>query len=140
MTPEQLELVQTSYAALGATPHRRWHADFYDRLFEADPTTKELFSDGPGRHGRQVRRRAGRDRGGDHVVRDLRSDESAISPPVTSATGCRPGTTTRSARPLSLRSPPTSTRNGTPTLEAAWRRAYNLVAELMMATAATIAR
>ena len=46
MTPEQIELVQASYAAIGE------HVDefavtFYDRLFELDPSTRSLFSTEP---------------------------------------------------------------------------------------------
>ena len=46
MTPEQLDLVRTSYAALGEA-RTAMAADFYRRLFEADPSTKALFSKGP---------------------------------------------------------------------------------------------
>ena len=46
MTPRQLELVHSSYATLGdGAPAMA--ADFYSRLFEADPSARELFSAGP---------------------------------------------------------------------------------------------
>ena len=46
MTPEQLQLVQSSYARLGdGAPAMAVH--FYRRLFAADPSAEALFTDGP---------------------------------------------------------------------------------------------
>src|SRR4029079_18077251 len=45
VTPRQLEMVRSSYAALGDVAPTM-AADFYRRLFEADPSARELFSAG----------------------------------------------------------------------------------------------
>ena len=46
MTPEQIELVQQSFAAL--EPHGdELAANFYDRLFTLDPSARSLFSTEP---------------------------------------------------------------------------------------------
>jgi hemoglobin-like flavoprotein len=46
MTPEQLAVVRASYKLLG-TDATSMAEDFYGRLFAVDPSTRELFSDGP---------------------------------------------------------------------------------------------
>ena len=46
VTPDQLALVQSSYAALGADASAM-AVDFYRRLFAADSSTRALFTDGP---------------------------------------------------------------------------------------------
>ena len=46
MTPEQLSMVQQSYAALGAET-TKMASDFYGRLFASDPSAKDLFTEGP---------------------------------------------------------------------------------------------
>ena len=46
MTPEQLSMVQQSYAALGAETTKMAN-DFYGRLFASDPSAKDLFTEGP---------------------------------------------------------------------------------------------
>jgi nitric oxide dioxygenase len=46
MTPEQISLVESSYAALGEDAAAMAH-DFYRRLFTIDPSAKELFTDNP---------------------------------------------------------------------------------------------
>ena len=46
MTPQQLELVRSSYATLGeAAPAMA--VDFYRRLFAVDPSAEALFTIGP---------------------------------------------------------------------------------------------
>lgn len=42
MTPDEIERVETSFAALGPVT-RALGLAFYDRLFEIDPTTRALF-------------------------------------------------------------------------------------------------
>jgi hemoglobin-like flavoprotein len=46
MTPEQLAVVRASYQSLGADA-ASMAEEFYGRLFAADPSTRTLFSDGP---------------------------------------------------------------------------------------------
>ena len=46
MTPEQLELVRSSYASLGEA-RATMAADFYRRLFAADPEIEALFATEP---------------------------------------------------------------------------------------------
>jgi len=46
MTPEQLALVRSSYADLGPGP-TAMAEEFYRRLFTIDPSTRALFSYGP---------------------------------------------------------------------------------------------
>jgi len=46
MTPEQLDLVRSSYASLGSGAPRM-ATEFYRRLFAADPSAEALFTQGP---------------------------------------------------------------------------------------------
>jgi hemoglobin-like flavoprotein len=136
MTPEQLELVQSSYSALGnAAPEMA--RDFYARLFAADPTTRDLFTEGPDVMAGKFADELGA------IVEAITSYET-FAPRVRdlAARHVRYGVQTRHYQPLGDALIATlAAYLGTqwnPALEAAWRRAYNLVAELMMATAASI--
>jgi hemoglobin-like flavoprotein len=138
MTPEQLALVQTSYASLGDTAPAMAR-DFYRRLFEADPTTEELFSDSPA-----------------NMAAKFADELAAIVEAITSYETFAPrvrdlairhvgyGVQTRHYQSLGDALIATLAEHlgprWDPDLEEAWRRAYNLVAELMMATTATVAR
>jgi hemoglobin-like flavoprotein len=136
MTPEQLELVQSSYASLGSGT-REMAKDFYARLFASDPTTKELFTESPDVMATKFADELGA------IVEAITSYET-FAPRVRdlAARHVRYGVQTRHYQPLGDALIATlAARLGprwNPELEAAWRRAYNLVAELMMATAATI--
>ena len=110
--------------------------DFYRRLFTADPSAEALFTDEPGRDGREVRRRARRHRARPSPPSRRSHPGSATSPPATSATACRPSTTTSVGEALIGALAAHLAPDWDDALEAAWRRAYNLVAEVMMATAA----
>ena len=46
MTPEQIELVRSSYASLRARAPAR-AAEFYRRLFATEPSAEPLFTSGP---------------------------------------------------------------------------------------------
>ena len=46
MTPEQVALVQASYAGLG-TQRRALARQFYERLFESAPSVQAMFSEDP---------------------------------------------------------------------------------------------
>jgi len=136
MTPEQLELVQSSYAALGDGT-REMASEFYRRLFAADPTTEELFTDGPDVMAAKFAEELGA------IVEAITSYET-FAPRVRelAARHVRYGVQTRHFQPLGDALIDTLAdhlgEQWNPALDAAWRRAYNLVAELMMATAATI--
>jgi methyl-accepting chemotaxis protein len=136
MTPEQLELVQSSYAALGSGT-REMASDFYRRLFAADPTTEELFTESPDVMATKFSEELGA------IVEAITSYET-FAPRVRdlAARHVRYGVQTRHFQPLGDALIETLAdhlgEQWSPALEAAWRRAYNLVAELMMATAATI--
>jgi methyl-accepting chemotaxis protein len=136
MTPEQLELVQSSYAALGdAAPGMA--RDFYAHLFAADPTSRDLFTEGPDVMASKFADELGA------IVEAITSYET-FAPRVRDLAGrhVRYGVQTRHYEPLGDALIATLAAHlGTqwnPALEAAWRRAYNLVAELMMATAASL--
>jgi nitric oxide dioxygenase len=136
MTPEQLELVQSSYASLGSrTPEMA--NDFYGRHFAADPTTKELFTESPDVMATKFADELGA------IVEAITSYET-FAPRVRdlAARHVRYGVRTRHYQSLGDALIATLAEHlgprWNPELEAAWRRAYNLVAELMMATAASI--
>jgi len=136
MTPEQLDQVQASYATLGrAAPEMEM--DFYGRLFAADPSAEALFTQGP------------------EVMADKFADElDAIVQAITSFDTFAPrvrdlavrhvgyGVQTRHYHAVgeALIGALAAHLAGSwdDALEAAWRRAYNLVAEMMMATAAQV--
>jgi nitric oxide dioxygenase len=136
MTPEQLELVRSSYASLGdAAPAMA--RDFYRRLFAADPSIQALFPDGP-----------------DVMAVKFAAELDAIVQAIATYDAFAPRVRDLAARhvgygvqthhyhavgealigALAARLAP----DWDPALEAAWRRAYNLVAEMMMSGAADV--
>jgi hemoglobin-like flavoprotein len=137
MTPEQLDLVRSSYASLGdgATAMAR---DFYRRLFAADPGTEALFSP---------------DARADIMAGKFAEELAAILQAIVSFEAFVPR-----VRELATRHVGYGVRTGhyravgdallaalavalgdrwDAELEAAWRRAYNLVAEVMMSAASS---
>ena len=135
MTPEQLALVRSSYATLGSGA-TAMADDFYARLFTADPSARELFTDGP-----------------DVMAVKFAAELAALVEAISSFPDFAPRARDLGARHAAYR---VQTRHyaaarealmgaladhlgdtWTPDAEAAWRRAYNLVAEMMMAAAAT---
>jgi hemoglobin-like flavoprotein len=134
MTPEQLEMVRSSYAMLGDDAPAM-AADFYARLFEADPSARELFVEGP-----------------DVMSVKFAAELAAIVEAITSYETFAPRVKDLAVRHLQYGVQTHHYRAvgealvgalamhlaqiWTAELEAAWRRAYNLVAEMMMATAA----
>lgn len=134
MTPEQLELVRSSYASLGrAAPAMAM--DFYRRLFAADPSAEALFTEGPdvmaGKFADEL----------DAIVQAISSFD-AFAPRVRDLAVRHVGYGVQTQHyhavgealvgALAAHLAP----DWDDALDAAWRRAYNLVAELMMATAA----
>ena len=136
MTPEEIESVRTSYASLGAAAPVM-ATDFYRRLFAIDPSAEALFSEQPtvmaekfaaeleaiveaivsfDVFSARVRDLAARHRDYRVQTRHYRAAGEAL------------------VGALAVHLGP----DWTPTLERAWRRAYNLVAELMMATTADL--
>ena len=134
MTPEQVAAVRASYAALGADASQMAD-EFYVRLFDADPSARALFTDGP-----------------DVMAVKFAAELSALVDAISSFPDLG-----RRARELGARHGVYGVRTRhyhaarealigalaaqlddrwNPDTEAAWRRAYNLVAELMMAAAA----
>jgi hemoglobin-like flavoprotein len=134
MTPEQLQLVQSSYASLGDTAPAMAR-DFYRRLFASDRSTEALFTRSP-----------------DVMAEKFAGELAAIVEAITSYETFAPRVRDLAARHIgygvqarhyqSVGDALIATladRLGPQwdlELEAAWRRAYNLVAELMMASAA----
>jgi hemoglobin-like flavoprotein len=136
MTPEQLQLVRSSYAALGDDAPAM-AVDFYARLFAADPSAEALFTDGP------------------EVMSVKFADElAAIVEAISSFDTFAPRVRELAARHVGYGVQPRHYRAvgealigalaahlapvWDDALEAAWRRAYNLVAEVMMAAAAEV--
>lgn len=134
MTPEQIELVRSSYASLGDDAPAM-ASDFYRRLFTIDPSARTLFSQEPA-----------------VMAEKFAAELNAIVEAITSfdvfsgrlrhlavrhrAAGVRP----RHYRPVgdALMGALAAHLGAdwTPAAENAWRRAYNLVAEVMMAATA----
>jgi hemoglobin-like flavoprotein len=134
MTPEQVQLVQSSYASLGRdAPHMA--VDFYARLFAADPSAQTLFTDGP-----EVMSVKFADELA--AIVEAISDFDAFAPRVRDLAARHVGYGVQTHHYLSVGEAligALATHLAThwdDALEAAWRRAYNLVAEVMMAAAA----
>src|SRR5215203_5899429 len=134
MTPEQLEMVRSSYGMLGqGAPAMA--ADFYRRLFDADPSARELFVESQ-----------------DVMAVKFAAELDAIVEAITSYETFAPRVQGLAVRHRQYgvhthhyRAVGDALVNALAAhletvwdaeLEAAWRRAYNLVAEMMMATAA----
>ena len=134
MTPELLHLVQSSYATLGdGAPAMA--ADFYRRLFDADPTARDLFVDGPDIMAVKFAAEL------EAIVEAITSYESfALRVKDLAGRHVQYGVQTHHYRAVgdalvgALAAHLEDIWN--PEYETAWRRAYNLVAEMMMATAA----
>lgn len=136
MTPEQLRMVQTSYARLGDDA-TSMALEFYRRLFEADPTARDLFSVGP-----------------DAMAPKFAAELQAIVELVSSFDDLSPRVRDLAVRHVAYGVEPRHYHavgdaligalaehlgeDWDPVVEAAWRRAYNLVAEMMMAVAAEV--
>ncbi len=133
MTPEQLQLVRSAYATLGDDA-ATMAADFYRRLFTADPSAEVLFTGNP-----------------DVMAAKFADELDAIVQAISSFEAFAPRVRDLAARHIgygvqtkhyhvvgealigALAAHLASDWDDA--LEAAWRRAYNLVAEVMMATA-----
>jgi hemoglobin-like flavoprotein len=136
MTPEQVQLVQSSYANLGGgAPHMA--VDFYAHLFAADPTAQPLFTDGPEIMSVKFADELA-------AIVEAISDFDAFAPRVRDLAARHVGYRVQThhyhavgdALIAALATHLATQWNDT--LEAAWRRAYNLVAEVMMAAAADV--
>ncbi len=135
MTPEQIELVRSSYASLddpGAMA-----SDFYRRLFAIDPSARGLFSEDPAVMAEKfaaelsaivqaiitfdvfaarLRHLAVRHQAAGVRSRHYRSVGDALMQALAGRLGS----------------------GWTPATEGAWRRAYNLVAEIMIGASADL--
>jgi hemoglobin-like flavoprotein len=136
MTPEQLEFVQTSYAALG-TDAPAMATDFYRRLFEIDPSAEALFTDGPDVMAEKFVNEL------DAIVQAITSyDEFSVRVSSLAARHVAYGVQTHHYHSVGEALVGALAAHLAPSwdaeVEAAWRRAYNLVAETMMATAAEL--
>lgn len=136
MTPEQLQLVRSSYATLGdAAPAMA--IDFYHRLFAADPSAEALFTNGP--DVMSVKFAAELD-----AIVEAISSFDAFAPRVRdlAARHVGYGVQTQHYHAVGEALIGALAAHLAPVwddaLEAAWRRAYNLVAEVMMAAAADL--
>lgn len=138
MTPEQLELVQSSYAALGSDAPAMAR-DFYRRLFAADPTIAELFSNEP-----EVMAEKFSNELAAIVEAIVSFDAFALRVGELAARHVHYGVETRHYRLVGEALIGALAEHLAPqwdaALEEAWRHAYDLVAELMMASAAQVGR
>jgi hemoglobin-like flavoprotein len=134
MTPEQLDLVRSSYAALG-DERRAVARDFYRRLFAADPAVAELFGDDP-----DVMAAKFSDELAAIVEAIVSFDVFAARLQGLAARHVGYGVQTRHYRlvgdALVAALADALAPRWDEALDAAWRTAYNLVAEVMMAAAA----
>jgi hemoglobin-like flavoprotein len=138
MTPEQLTLVRSSYAALGPSP-TSMAEDFYSRLFAIDPSTRALFSYGP--EVMAVKFVAELDAIVDAISRydDFRARVDDLG-----ARHAAYGVETRHYEAVgealvgALAAHLADAWDAR--IEAAWRRAYNLVAEVMMSAQQAVSR
>ena len=136
MTPDQLELVQSSYAKLGDGA-RLMAMDFYRRLFEADPSAQALFSLGPDIMSVKFTDEL------DAIVQAI-TDFESFAPRVRALAARHVGYGVQTRHYHAVGQAligALAARLGADwddALEAAWRRAYNLVAEVMMAAAAEL--
>ena len=135
MTPEQLAIVQTTYASLGPDA-AAMAVGFYARLFAADPTARDLFVDGP-----------------EVMAVKFSAELAALVEAISTFPTFAPRVRDLGQRHAAYRVQPrhyAAAREAligalaehldgrwNVTTEAAWRRAYNLVAEMMMIAAAT---
>jgi hemoglobin-like flavoprotein len=136
MTPEQIELVRDSCASLGADA-LAVASDFYRRLFAIDPATRAMFSQDPvvmaekfaaellaiveaiasfDAFSSRLRQLAAAHRAAAVQPRHYRSVGDALMAALAAHFG----------------------GGWTPETEIAWRRAYNLVAEIMIAAMADV--
>jgi len=130
MTPQQLEMVRSSYATLG-DGGRAMAADFYRRLFDADPSARALFVESPEMMAIKFAAEL------DAIVEAISSYET-FAPRVhdLAVRHVAYGVQTHHYRTVgealigALATHLDQVWNAD--LEAAWRRAYNLVAEMMM--------
>jgi hemoglobin-like flavoprotein len=138
MTPEQLAIVRTSYQQLGSDA-TAMAEDFYARLFAADPSTRELFSDGP--EIMAVKFTAELDAIVEAIasfdefrlrVADLGARHAAYGVQAKHYQAVGEALVASLAAHLGER--------WDESLEVAWRRAYNLVAETMMSAQQTVHR
>ena len=133
MTPEQLAMVRDTFAALGPDTSRM-ATDFYARLFAADPSARELFAEGPDTMAVKFATEL------DALVEAI-SSFAEFAPRVRELGARHAGYgvhtrhfhTAREALVGALAEHLGQQWNAD--VEAAWRRAYNLVAEMMMAAA-----
>lgn len=134
MTPDQITIVERTLEQLRdrLEPLAR---DFYARLFEAEPHTRELFSTDWGEQYQKFADQL------ELIGRAIRDCERFIAD--AGALGVRHQTYGVRAHDYALAGPPllgalaaTLGAEWNPDVEAAWRRAYNLTAEAMMAGAA----
>jgi len=136
MTPEQIELVRCTYASLGDDAPAM-ASDFYRRLFAIDPSAQVLFGQDPAIMAEKFAAEL------NAIV------EAIISFDVFSATlrhlatrhravGVRPRHYSSAGDALVGALADHLAPDWTPAAESAWRRAYNLVAEIMIAAAADL--
>jgi hemoglobin-like flavoprotein len=137
MTPEQVAVVRTSYASLGDATTMA--GDFYARLFALDPSAELLFTDGPdvmaGKFAAELAALVEAiSEFGEFAARarELGTRHAAYGVQTTHYHSACEALVGSLAEHLGER--------WNSTVEAAWRRAYNLVAELMMSAAATTQR
>ena len=134
MTPEQLRLVRESYASLGdGAPAMA--KEFYRRLFDADPSAQELFGHGPEIMAEKFAAEL-------RAIVELAASFNELAPHVRDLAlrHVRYGVQTRHYHSvgdaligaLGVHLGPAWDAE----LEAAWRRAYSLVSEMMMDAAA----
>lgn len=137
MTPEQLVIVESTVAALGPRMDDVTAA-FYARLFELDPTTRAMFSDPVDQRVKFAATLA-------HIVTSIRHHDDFVAAAAELGRhhgdlGVRVGHY-RTAGVALLESLASGVGAAwTPSVEAAWRLAYQLTVEVMMTAGRDAAR
>ena len=133
MTPQQIAIVESTLE------HARddlaeLAADFYDRLFAAEPQLRDLFTSDPAEQRRKFAEQL------DAIACAIRDCDTFTANAAElgirhRAYGVRPGDYMLAGPPLRGALASALGAQWTPEVEAAWLRAYNLIAEAMMAGA-----
>jgi nitric oxide dioxygenase len=131
MTPGQIALVDETLSSI-RDDMDHVAADFYERLFAVDPSLRELFTSDPGHQRRVFAREL------DAIMSSIRDHDRFVAEAAELGArhrgyGVRDVHYGRAEAPLLGALASAIGRRWTPEVEEAWRQAYHLTVEAMMA-------